>query len=306
MAQTMEDADVLNRDHALDHRLRFRAAAGGLVLAEIDTEFATASISLQGGQVLAWQPRAQASPVIWLSPRARYAIGSAIRGGIPVCWPWFGAHPQDGSLPAHGIARTSSWRVVATGSTAEGETTIVLELAASGQARALLPQPLTASLAISVGKTLRLALTTRNDGEAACAISEALHSYFAIGDIGEVSVTGLEDCCYIDKVAGGARRRQVGPIAIKGETDRVYLDTRSSCNIVDTRLGRTIRIDKSGSASTVVWSPGPERAAGMADIGADAWRQMLCVESANALDDQRVLAPGDSHTLAITCSLEAP
>lgn len=298
----MNDSDALNRRHAIAGELSFRPWAGGIVVADVDNGLARARISLQGGQLLAWQPRDQANPVIWLSPRARFAPGTPIRGGIPVCWPWFGAHPQDEKLPAHGIARLSSWRVASTRRTGDGGTEVELELSAGDQAGA--PPLLSASLSISVGQTLRLALTTRNEGGEACSLSEALHSYFQIGDIAEVSVLGLEDGCYLDKVAGGAMRRQSGPVGFDGELDRVYVHSRATCLIADTRLARRIRIDKSGSETTVLWSPGADKAGRMADVGAESWRRMVCVETANALDNRLSLGAGESHTLVMSCAVE--
>ena len=299
----MGELAELNRRFALAGHLRFQPLAAGLVVAAVDNAQCTARISLQGGQLLEWQPKDQAQPVLWLSPRARFAPATAIRGGIPLCWPWFGAHPEDVRLPAHGLARTCSWRVVATAASIGG-TEIVLGLDADAATRALLPPNLSATLTIRVGETLQLALTTVNDGDRECAISEALHSYFRIGDIGAVRVCGLEDAIYVDKLGGG-RHEQRGPIAFAGELDRVYLDTRASCVVEDAQLRRWIRIDKSGSASTVVWSPGADKAGRMADLGSDAWRTMVCVESANALDDRVLLAPGQSHTLAIALCVGA-
>ena len=270
--------------------------SGGIVLLRIDNGLAQASISLQGGQVLSWQPRDQAQPVLWLSPRARFEPGKAIRGGIPVCWPWFGAHPLQADRPAHGIARISPWQIASSRDSADGTTEICLRLDTDA--------PLQAELRIAVGATLTVALTTHNKSAQPCTLSEALHSYFHIGDIADIRVLGLEDGVYEDKVGSPARRRQTGPIHFVGEVDRVYLGTRSRCVIEDGRLQRRIGIDKSGSATTVVWSPGPVKAAALADLGADAWRGMVCVESGNAGEDSLTLAPGASHTLSQTCSVE--
>lgn len=294
---------ALNRRFPLGSQLAFQAGPGGLAVAVVDNAHATACVSLQGGQVLAWQPKDQAEPVIWLSPRARFAPGTAIRGGIPVCWPWFGPHPENASYPAHGIARISPWQVASAQSLASGETEIVLSLAASEQMLALWPHPVRASLRITVGAALQVALTTSNEGERACVISEALHSYFRIGDIAAIRVLGLEDGHYVDKVDKGARRRQAGPVSFEGELDRVYVDTQATCLIEDARLERLIRIDKSGSASTVLWSPGAGKAGELADVGADAWRDMVCVESANALENALSLAAGGSHTLSLACTV---
>ena len=294
---------ALNRRFGLGSQLSFAAGPGGLVVAVVDNAQASARISLQGGQLLAWQPKDQAQPVIWLSPHARFAPRTAIRGGMPICWPWFGAHPENPACPAHGLARVSSWQVGATRQRDGGETEIALDLVVSEQLRALWPHPVRASLKLTIGALLQVELTSRNEGERACQISEALHSYFQIGDIADIRVFGLADGLYVDKVDNEARRRESGPVSFHGELDRVYIDTKATCLIEDARLARVIQIDKSGSATTVLWSPGAEKAGKMADVGADAWRQMVCVESANALDNALNLAPGASHSLALTCAV---
>ena len=277
---------------------------GELSLLTVDNALATATISLQGGQLLAWQPKTQAQPVIWLSPRAILAPGKAIRGGIPVCWPWFGAHPLDAAQPAHGYARISPWAVVSNQTAADGATEILMCLNLSDADRLRWPQPLALSLRLRIGETLQLDLSTHNEGTQSCLVSEALHSYFQIGDISAVRVVGLEHGRYEDKLAPGLRRRQEGAISFAGEVDRVYVDTHAACCIEDDAWRRRIQIDKSGSASTVVWSPWADKAGKMADLGADGWRQMLCVETANALDNALSLAPGVSHTLSMRCAVQ--
>lgn len=297
------ELSALNERFALGSELSFQSGPGGLVLASVDNAQASASISLQGGQLLAWQPKDQAQPVIWLSQRARFAPRTAIRGGIPICWPWFGAHAESPDYPAHGIARISPWQVSSTRRLDSGATEMALSLPASEHILALWPHPVRASLRITIGATLQVELTTSNEGERTCFVSEALHSYFQVGDIADIRLLGLEGALYVDKVDKDARRRQAGPVSFTGEVDRVYVDTEATCLIEDTRLQRLIQIDKSGSATTVVWSPWAERAGKMLDIGADAWRQMVCVESANALDNALNLGPGASHTLALACTV---
>ena len=278
---------------------------GELTLIQVHNDQASASISLQGGQLLAWQPRSQAQPVIWLSRRAQFAQGKAIRGGIPLCWPWFGAHPQDAGLPAHGYARILPWQLLTKRKVAGGATEIVLALDPEEAQSRGWTAPLRAALTLTIGEALQLALTTHNLGADACVVSEALHSYFQVGDVAAVRVRGLEGCQFVDKVAQGARRRQAGALGFSGEVDRVYLATEASCLIEDEGLQRRIRIDKSGSASTVVWSPWADKAGKLPDLGAEGWRDMVCVETANALDDALRLAAGASHTLSMRCTVEA-
>lgn len=290
----------LNARYGIADQLKFTEGPGGLVFAEIDNDLGHARVCLQGAHVTTFRPRDQAEPVVWLSERARFAPGKSIRGGAPVCWPWFGPHATEKDFPGHGFARTVMWQVIASTAPDDGETQLTLMLMPNEQTRAQWPHATRLELAISVGRSLRLALTTTNLDTEPVTITEALHTYFHIGDIGEIRVTGLEDTVYVDKVAGSTRHTQAGPVTFSGEVDRVYVDTEATCEIVDPRLGRRIVVAKSGSRSTVVWTPWAEKAEKMGDFGADGWRRMVCVESANALENAVTIPAGDSHCLSVT------
>jgi glucose-6-phosphate 1-epimerase len=290
--------EALNSQFAIPGHVAFRAGAGGLVRAMIENVHATAEIALQGAQVLAFQPRGSA-PVLFLSSRALYAPGKAIRGGIPICWPWFGPHPTDPGKPQHGFVRTLPWAVLGTAGRDDGTTEVRLGLQDTPATRALWPHPFALTLTVQVGRELRVALETHNPGAESMTVTEALHAYFHIGDLAALRIGGLEGTTYIDKVAGDQRQVQAGPITITGETDRVYIDTTGACVVEDSGLERRIEVTKEGSQSTVVWNPGPEKAARMADLGDDEYTRMVCVEVANALDDRVVIAPGADHRLAI-------
>jgi glucose-6-phosphate 1-epimerase len=304
MAGTAE-IDALTARYALPGQLHFHASDDGVLLADIGNRHTTAQIALQGAQVLAYQPDG-AAPVLWMSPDARCRPGKAVRGGIPVCWPWFGPHPADPGKPAHGYARNAPWELRGASATADA-VQLLLGLPLRPEYQALFPDAaaLELTLAISVGAQLRLSLTTRNSGSASVAFSQALHSYFNISSIAAVHITGLEGCEYIDKVDGGVRKLQQGAVTIGGETDRVYLRTDADSLIHDPVLRRRIRIRHEGSRSTVVWNPWTEKAAKLGDLGPDGHRHMLCVESANAADDARRLAPGEEHTLTAQVGVEA-
>ncbi len=295
----------LNHRHSLGEQLRFREDAGGLIVAEIDTPQAIASLCLQGAHLMTWQPRTQAEPVIWLSKLAKLIPGKSIRGGVPVCWPWFGPHATNDKLPGHGFARTVPWELSATRMTDDGAIEITLALAGNEQTRAQFPQRVRAGLRITVGATLQAALTTVNEDDRDVTIGEALHTYFRIGDIAAARVRGLEGCAYLDKVDDGVRKHHSGAITFTGETDRIYINTDTKCVIEDDRLRRRIRIEKSGSRSTVVWTPWAAKADKMGDFGPDGWRGMVCVESANAAENVVTIKPGDRHTLAVEYQAEA-
>jgi D-hexose-6-phosphate mutarotase len=301
----MNPQETLNDRFAIADQLRFSIAGDGLLVAEIANTHSSASICLQGGHVMSWQPKHTSTPVIWLSKLAKLVPGKSIRGGAPVCWPWFGAHASEASFPGHGYARTVPWEVSTTRPLDDGSTEIGLTLVESDATRALWPYASRAEILINVGKTLKISLTTRNLGDVDFVIGEALHTYLQIGDIGEVRVLGLQGCEYVDKVAGSARQQQTGAITFSGETDRVYVNSEAECLIEDSRLQRRIRIAKIGSHSTIVWTPWTEKADKMGDFGPDGWREMVCVESANALDNVVTVPAHSSHTLAVEFSAEA-
>jgi D-hexose-6-phosphate mutarotase len=291
--------DDFNRRFAVPNQLGFRDVGNGLIVAEVANARATATISLQGGHLMSWRPATQAEPVIWLSKLARLAPGKSIRGGVPVCWPWFGPHATDPKLPGHGYARTVAWEVTHARPQADGSTLIALALVESEQTRAQWPHHSGCSIELVVGESLKVALTTENRGDREFTLGEALHTYFRIGDIADARVLGLEGVEYVDKIGASARRRQEGAVTFAGETDRVYVNTGGRCVIEDARLQRRIVIDKSGSQSTVVWTPWTEKADKMGDFGPDGWREMVCVESANALENVVTVKPGSRHTLAV-------
>ena len=295
----MTSAQQLNARFGTRGRLSF-SEDSGLIIAEIDNAQATASLCLQGAHLMSWRPKSQSVPVVWLSRDAKLAAGKSIRGGAPVCWPWFGAHATESAFPGHGFARTVPWQVVESGSDPDGATRLKLRLVENEKTRAQWPHASKLDLTVVVGEALRMELTTGNTGTTDFVIGEALHTYLQIGDICAVRVTGLEGCDYWDKVGGSTLRKQTGAISFAGETDRVYINTAAECVIEDDKLKRRIHVAKSGSLSTVVWTPWAEKAGKMGDMGKpEGWREMLCVESANALENMVKVAAGARHTLIV-------
>lgn len=297
------EIDTLNRRFGIPNHLHFSTGPSEFVLAEIKNFHARATLCLQGAQVLTFQP-INHDPVLYISKTARYVAGKSVRGGIPVCWPWFGPHATDAQKPAHGIARSSLWRIIETSALNDGATRVVLELTPRPEHRVLWPHDARVQLHVSVGPTLMVELVTQNESAQPIQISEALHTYFEVSDIEKVSVSGLETCKYIDKVTGGAPAIQQQEVTIHGETDRVYMNTTAECVIHDPGLRRRIHIAKTGSRSTVVWNPWSEKALKLGDMGDDGYRSMLCVESANALDDSVSVAAGKEHRLTTIISVE--
>jgi D-hexose-6-phosphate mutarotase len=301
----LSDLEVVNSRISKNSQIRFRRLVNGLVLAEIDTPLATASVSLHGGHVVSWRPKHQLEPVLWLSKSAHFQSGKAIRGGVPICWPWFGAHPGDSKLPSHGYARISPWEIVAIDLLDGGEIEINLTLPANDLSRAHWPDGVNLSIQITVGEALKVVLTTDNQSERDIVLTEGLHTYFQIGDIDRIRVRGLEGCDYVDLVDGNARKRQTNAIVFEGELGRIYENSEATCLIEDVMLNRRIRIEKSGSQSTAVWNPWSAKAATMDDMGRDGWKEMVCVESANALGDVVTVNAHESHSLVATYSVES-
>ncbi|TSA50849.1 MAG: D-hexose-6-phosphate mutarotase [Nitrosomonadales bacterium] len=299
----MSDLDSLNRNFAIPDHVTFIAGPGGLTVARIRNRRASGDIALQGAHVLTFQPEGEA-PVIWLSSQAKFAPGKSVRGGVPVCWPWFGNHASEADFPAHGFARTTGWQVIASAALPDGATRITFELEQNDATRAQWPHTCQLHHIVTVGRELTLELVTRNTGTTPFEITEALHTYFAIGDIGATRITGLAGCEYLDKTDGYQRKTEPGTIDISAEVDRVYLNTTADCIIEDRQLNRRIRIAKTGSQSTVVWNPWIEKTRQMGDLGEDGYRGMVCVESANAAENAVTVAPGATHTLRAIYSTE--
>lgn len=298
------ELDTLNQRLAIPGHVQFKEGPGGLVVAEIANVHAESMIALQGAHVMTWQPRGQ-EPVLWLSRYGKFAQGKSIRGGVPICWPWFGPHATDASLPGHGFARTVMWEAKETKALPDGATFLRFGLIETDVTRAQWPHPSTAELLVTVGAELRVELITRNTGSAPFQLGEAFHTYFQISDVADMAIKGLEGATYLDKVDNFSRKTQQGSVVIESEVDRVYLDTEADCLIEDRGLKRRIRIVKRGSRSAVVWNPWTEKAEKMGDFGPEGHRGMVCVETANAVDNVVTLAPGAEHSLVTVISVEA-
>ena len=293
----------LNERFAIGNHVQFKEIAAGMIIAEVANQHALANIALQGAHIATFQPRGE-EPVIWLSPHAKFVPGKSIRGGVPVCWPWFGAHKTDSKLPSHGYARTVPWDVLETKALPDGSTFLRFGLTGNDTTRAQWPHLSTVQLEVTVGKALRAELITTNADTKSFEIGEALHTYFQISDVAKTAIHGLDNCAYLDKVQDFARFTQKDGIVIEREVDRVYINTAADCVIEDKGLKRAIRIAKQGSMSTVVWNPWTEKADKMGDFGENGHRGMVCVESGNAMENVVVLAPGETHKLVAVYSVE--
>lgn len=258
-------------------------------------------VLLQGAQLLEWIPVRQ-KPVIWISPNAKFKAGKSPRGGIPICWPWFGPHKTSPSLPAHGFARTAPWELAEVLHLKNDSHQLTFNLIQEPSSLHFWPHTTPLTLTFVLGESIEMELRSLNNSSRPITISEALHSYFQVGDVREVRIHGLDGCEYLDKVQQEKRRKQAGDITFSGETDRIYLNTTATCSIVDSVLNRCITIEKQGSLSTVVWNPWAEKAAKLGDFPESGHLNMVCVESGNAADNQIALPPGEEHRLWVRYS----
>ncbi|MCW5599644.1 MAG: D-hexose-6-phosphate mutarotase, partial [Nitrosomonas sp.] len=225
--------EQLNTDHGIVGQIEFFEGQGGLPFIRASNAKANALISVYAGQVLAYRPAGKAEDLMFLSEKAYYQAGKAIKGGVPICWPWFGPDPEGKGRPAHGFVRNRMWDVVDTAVTVNGETRIVLGLTDTPETRSIWPHAFVLRLEINIGEKLDLALVTRNSGDQPFTITQAFHTYFGVGDIHQTSVSGLEGKSYIDKVDGGQQKLQSGMVTINAEVDRIYLDVANELIIHD-------------------------------------------------------------------------
>ncbi len=302
----MNQIDLLNQSFAVnqgEQSVYFETEGMGIPVLHIKNQFASAILSLQGAQLLSWEPSGS-TEVIFVSKDAVSTPGKSIRGGIPVCWPWFGVHKSSTDFPAHGFARNCLWDVTAVEVADSGVIQVRLRLDTCGLTESLhmmWPTPATLYLEVTLSNSLGLTLITVNHADVEVEISQALHTYFRVEDIARVKVLGLEGKTYLDKTDYFNEKYQSGAICIDGEVDRIYLDTLGDVVIDDG--SRRILVQRQGSRSTVVWNPGEAVATKMGDMGSDGYRYMVCVETANAANDTVTLAPGQQYTMATTYSL---
>jgi glucose-6-phosphate 1-epimerase len=296
--------EQLNAMHGISGKLRFVTGAGGLTLIEIDNGKARALISPYAGQVLSFLPAGEPEDLLFVSEHAYFQTGKAIKGGIPVCWPWFGPDPEGKGRPTHGFVRNRDWQVLGATLHEDGATSVRLGITPDEPIRALWPHPFELTLEITVGRSLVLDLCSFNPDTVPLTITQGLHSYFRVGDVRRVSVRGLGGKHYIDKMDGGAIKTQQGTVTIDGEVDRIYTGVDDDLVIDDPAFGRRIRIASEGSASAVVWNPWAATAAAMADLGDEEYTAMLCVETTNAGPDAVQIIPGENYRLEARYTIE--
>ena len=282
----------MNPQHlAIPGTVRVEVGPGGLTQLVVSNDHADAAVFLQGAHVASFQPR-NADPVLWMSPTAIYQPGKALRGGIPVCWPWFGPHPFDARQTAHGIVRTREWTPVESMCLHDGSTRIVLAYQHDGVG----PWPFKAEarLEVTVGRRLTVELVTANRGDEPVTYQDALHTYLTVGDVRQCVLHGFDHAPYIDKADNHQRKVHAGPLRLTKETVSIFTRHHGTIEIEDPVLGRRLIITKQGSEETVVWNPWATVASTMQDLGT-GWSEMLCVEAATCCDRWIHLDPAGEH-----------
>ena len=299
--------DQLSRIAKLNERWHLPGGAevvtgnGGLPKIRVTTPDATAEIYLHGAQVCSWRP-ASADEVLFVSDQSRWEDGRAIRGGIPVCFPWFRGKSDDPSAPAHGFVRTKEWNLVSVDAGNDGSVSIVCVTSSDEATRRWWPYEFRLLHRVTLGNTLRMELTAINTGKTGFRFEEALHTYFRVGDAERVQVRGLEGLAYLDNVDGNRQKIQRDILTLAGPLDNAYTG-RGAIDIFDPALERVVRTEKSNSSSTIVWNPWREGAAKLADLGDSEWKLMTCVEAGNIIDSAISLDPGAEHTMRSELSL---
>lgn len=277
---------------------------GGLPRLTVSTELCTAELYLLGAHLCYWQPRSAPHPVLWMSQASRFEAGAPIRGGVPICFPWFGPKAGDPAAPGHGVARIRPWTLDSVAAEPDGTVAVRLLLVSDADTRAFAPQEFTLTYTLLLGTTLSLALTVANPGPLPLSFEEALHTYLAVSDVRQVRVAGLAGATFVDKTDGAKRRTQDEPVmTIGGETDRLYLNTDTTITLTDPGFNRRINVAKTGSLASVVWNPWVAKSRAMPDFGDDEWPGMICIETVNAADNAVTLSPGERHTMTATLSV---
>ncbi len=286
--------------HEIPGHVAFTTGQGGLPKVVITSKASTAEIYLHGAHVTSFQKQGD-HPLLFLSGKSSFAAGKAIRGGVPICFPWFG--PREGDA-GHGFARTNDWEIVKTAVAPDGAVTVQLRLPEiPGRTEW---KGLQAEFSVTVSDTLTMELRATNNAAQNFTVEDCLHTYFAISDISNVSLTGLKGHAYIDKVANFARKTETGDtLRIDSEVDRVFPNSTGTIEIHDTQWRRKIRVEKTGSTSTVVWNPWIATSKALTDLGEGAYHSMVCVESGNVGENKLTLAPGKTASLKVVLTSQS-
>jgi len=268
---------------------------GGLPKVSVTTPECVGEMYLHGAHITSWKPSG-GEEVLFLSSQARWGPGHAIRGGVPICFPWFGAKSDDPTAPPHGFVRTKAWSLESI-SQVGGAVTVSMFTESDESTKKWWPADFRLVYRATFGPELSLELLVTNTGRTEFRFEEALHAYHRVGNILVARLRGLDGVQYLDKTDSNRKKMQHGEVAITSETDRVYLDTTNAVEIDDPGMHRLTHVLKENSRTTVVWNPWIDKARALSDMRDDAWRQMICIESSNVTEFAVDLAPGQHHTM---------
>ncbi len=296
------DLTQLNEHFSIPGVLAFHATASGLIYAGITAPHASATVYLQGAHLATWQPKGQ-QPAIFVSRKSEFAPGKPIRGGVPIAFPWFAARHDGKTGPSHGFARIQDW-TLAFAALAGDDLHLTFTLGPTEMSRSLGYDNFRLAYQLIIGRSLSMQLTVANDAVEPLVFEEALHTYYAVADIHEISVNGLEGVTYLDKNDNLQAKQQHGAITITEPTDRVYLNTSSTCILHDIAGKRRVTVAKTGSNTTVVWNPWESGASKLPDLDPTEWHEFLAVETVNAAANAITLAPGARHVMQANISVE--
>ena len=293
----------LNRRFEIPGIAKIVDGHGGLPCVRVSSPRATGEIYLHGAHVTSWKP-AGAEEALYVSSKSKWQDGAAIRGGVPVCFPWFSTRAEDPRSPAHGLVRTKTWQLEGI-THADHDVTIALSTTFDESTRKTWFGDFHLLFCATLGEQLRLELIVTNHGTTTFQFEEAFHSYFRVGNVAASKMHGLNGVLYVDKTDGQRERHQHGDVQISSETDRIYRNTLASIEIEDAAARRRLLVAKENSRDTVIWNPWSDKAKAMSDLGADEWRQFVCVETCNVGDHAINLPPGQAHTMTALISLSA-
>lgn len=282
-----ERVELLNSRFAVAQQLRFTSHDSGQVVGVVSTPVCDGEFFLHGAHVTRYRPRGF-EELLFVSDEAIFRDGKAIRGGVPICFPWFGPHPTDPAAPAHGHARTHEWELTRTANSPAGALQVELHAVFD---------PFDVVYTIEFGSELTLSLKVTNQSPTPVTFEAALHSYFRLKDVREVAVSGLESVAFLDQLTGATEAPSNAPIRFTEETDRIYQDNLDVITISDRLANRNVVIEKRGAPSTIVWNPWIAKSQRTGDFGDEEWTQMCCIESASVGANAIELATGESHEL---------
>ncbi len=295
--------EQLNSEFAIADQVQFIVGKGGLPCIKIKTTKASALLSIYAAQVLSYTPSNEPEDLLFISDKAFFQKGKAIRGGVPICWPWFGADTEPPKKPNHGFVRNTGWSVAAVEVLKNTDVKIKLELVDTAETQKIWPYSFYLCLDITIGDALTLELSTRNTGQQTFSITEALHSYIKVGDASQIQVLGLENTEYLDKTKNYVKAHQSGAITFFEETDQIYLNIEHEQIIVDLSYKRKIKIVSSGNHNVVVWNPWEQISTKLSDLENEDYRHFVCIEAANAGSDKIEIVSGDEHKLTTSFSI---